>query len=91
MVREKTGGMEKEGPAAVEEPDCLDTIDAIDGETAFLREMVQLIQAASSGREERQLPRLPNITDDMLGRLARIKEHCGRLFIHCSKRKEDQR
>ena len=43
MVRKKTGGMEIEGAAAAEELDCLDTIDAIDGETAFLREMVQLI------------------------------------------------
>lgn len=91
MAKKKTVAKGEEGPAAGGELDCLDTIDAIDGETAFLREMIHLIQAASAGREERQLPCLPNITDDMLGRLARIKEHCERLFIHCSKGKEDHR
>ena len=90
MTKKKTVVQEGESSAG-RGLDYLDSIDAIDGEMAFLSEMVLLIQAASASREESQLPCLPNVTDDMLGRLARIKEHCGRLFIHCSKGKEDQR
>ena len=85
MVRKKTGGMEKEESAAGEGLDWLDTIDAIDGEMAFLKEVLQLMQAASSGKEEKVAPPLPFITDEMLARMEKVKRHCERLFSLCGK------
>lgn len=86
MVSKKTGG-KSEGPIE-EESDYIDAIDAINGEMAFLKEVVQLLQAASLNKEEGRIPPLFSITDDMLCRMERIKKHCGDLFSHCGEVKD---
>ncbi len=86
MVSKKTGG-KSEGPIEVES-DYIDAFDAINGEMAFLKEIVQLLQAASLTKGEGRIPALFSITDDMLCRLERIKKHCGELFSHCGEGKD---
>ncbi len=77
--------MKKEKASLKEDKDCLDAVDRIDGEIGFLFEIVQLLQAASSNREEWGDITITNITADMHERLKRIKKCSMWLADSCRK------
>jgi hypothetical protein len=86
MTRKKRGkDNNQRGDLSDETQDSLDAVDQINQDVGFLRETLKLIEAASSGREERRAITLVHVTEEMLVRVERVKELCRRFLDHESK------
>ncbi len=65
--------------------DSTDTMDGIDWEICFLREIVQLLYVASLHNEARENISFTHISADMLQRLDQVKKLSDQLFECCGK------